>query len=192
MKPIQDLTRKTFGKLTALVRTATKGSSKKSKWSCVCSCGRSAEVFATHLIRGNTTSCGCCFGRPVKKIPAHASWVAMKARCLNPNHPAYHRYGGRGIEICDLWSGFECFYADMGDRPEGMSLDRINTDGNYEPNNCRWATPSEQSNNMSTNRRINFEGELLTVAEVSKKTGEKYQVVYSRTIRKEIRNAFKA
>jgi hypothetical protein len=128
----------------------------------------------------------------VKTIPAHASWDAMRTRCTNENHPAYHRYGGRGVSICQRWNEFEHFYADMGDRPEGMTLERIDTDGNYEPGNCRWATPREQSNNTSTNRMVEYEGVLMTVAEVAQKTGEKYHIVYSRLARKDVRNASKA
>src|SRR5206468_1663320 len=80
--------------------------------------------------------------------PTYRSWYAMKARCTNSNHTSYHHYGGRGITVCERWlNSFEAFLTDMGDRPEGTSLDRIDVNGNYEPSNCKWSTPSEQANN---------------------------------------------
>lgn len=95
----------------------------------------------------------------------YKTWTNMKQRCLNPNSSAYKDYGGRGIKVCDRWLSFENFLDDMGDRPEGMSIDRKGNNGNYEPNNCRWATPKKQNNNRRDNVRIKFYGMDLTLPE---------------------------
>jgi hypothetical protein len=86
--------------------------------------------------------------------PTYRSWMAMKSRCLNPNRRDYDRYGGRGITVCDDWLGFENFLADMGIRPEGMTLDRIDPNGDYEPSNVRWATAKQQGRNQRRNKRV--------------------------------------
>lgn len=88
----------------------------------------------------------------MSRTPIYESWKAMRKRCLNPNAPKYRLYGGRGITICERWDYFENFREDMGERPIGLSLDRIDNDGNYEPGNCRWATQKEQQNNRSNNK----------------------------------------
>ena len=97
----------------------------------------------------------------------------MAKRCNNPKDKRYKNYGGRGIKVCDRWHKFENFYADMGDKPMGMSIDRINNNGNYAPENCRWATPFEQANNTVKNRKIIFKGKTLTVAQWSRELGIK-------------------
>jgi|SRR3990172_6898932 len=84
-----------------------------------------------------------------KRSPTYFSWSAMKQRCLNPKHTAYYRYGGRGISVCDKWLKFDDFLKDMGERPEGFSLDRINNNGNYEPSNCSWSSRKSQSQNRN-------------------------------------------
>ncbi len=91
------------------------------------------------------------------RTPTYGSWFNMKQRCLNLNNPAYHNYGGRGIKVCERWVKFENFLEDMGERPEGMTIDRIDNDGNYEPSNCKWSTRKEQSNN----RKLNLTKEVI-------------------------------
>lgn len=130
-------------------------------WICTCDCGKQTEALRGNLINGNVSSCGCFgnetrktnglktfrHGHSIIKSTTYTTWEAMRQRCNNPNNDWYHRYGGRGIKICQRWDSFEMFLSDMGERPEGKTLDRINPDGNYEPSNCQWATPLEQSNN---------------------------------------------
>lgn len=104
--------------------------------------------------------------------PTYVSWAAMRARCTQPSHPKFALYGGRGISVCDRWQTFENFLADMGERPEGTTLDRHpNRDGNYEPGNCRWATDSEQNSHRSNNHLLTLEGVTLTVAAWARRVG---------------------
>lgn len=101
--------------------------------------GRIVSVASSH---------GQANQRDGTRTSVYTRWADMKQRCLNPNNHAYENYGGRGITVCDRWVTFENFYADMGDPPPGLSLDRFDNDGNYEPGNCRWATPEEQIANQ--------------------------------------------
>ena len=119
---------------------------------CVCDCGVISNVFLKNLRSGGSTSCGCHrltaqTKHGMYKTKTYHSWRAMLTRCNNNHHVRYDRYGGRGIAVCDEWLEFENFYRDMGERPEGKTLDRINNDANYSPRNCRWATPKEQAQN---------------------------------------------
>lgn len=104
----------------------------------------------------------------------------MRQRCLNPRSRNYEFWGGRGIRICDRWGRFENFLADMGEMPAGMSLDRIDVNGNYSPENCRWATHTEQMNNRRNNRMIEFQGERLSLAEWARRVGVKYHTLMAR------------
>lgn len=115
-----------------------------------------------------------------KNTPTFNSWLAIKARCENPKSDRYSRYGGRGITICERWKSFENFLADMGECPDGMTIERINKDGNYEPTNCRWANITEQANNRSNNRLIEYNGKTQTVAEWARELGISYAQLQSR------------
>lgn len=116
---------------------------------CRCDCGQETTVPTGPLRNGHTRSCGC-LAKPhgLHGSRTYLSWRSMIQRCSTPNTNGYENYGGRGITVCDRWrSSFAAFVADMGERPEGMTLDRVNVNGNYEPSNCRWATPAEQARN---------------------------------------------
>lgn len=104
----------------------------------------------------------------------------MRTRCLNPNSDGYADYGARGITVCSRWDSFEAFVADMGERPDGTTIDRIHNDRGYEPDNCRWATSSDQENNKRSNAIIDHDGQRLTVAQWAARTGISYQTLRKR------------
>lgn len=113
--------------------------------------------------------------------PTYRSWDSMKQRCLNKKSKDYPQYGGKGIKICQGWiDSFEQFLSDMGTRPEGTSIDRINGSGNYEPGNCRWATYSEQNRNLKSNVILEISGEKKTIAEWAQSTNIPYATIYAR------------
>ena len=159
-----DLTGLKFAKLTVLKRSE-KRRSTGTLWDCLCDCGNHTVVDSLKLRTGHTKTCGCGkyfgLGRSThgmsNKTRTYRTWKEMRNRCRNPNATQYKWYGGRGIKICDRWSNFELFLEDMGERPEGRTLDRIDSDGNYCKANCKWSTAKEQA---KTNRGTFKAGEI--------------------------------
>lgn len=146
-----------FGKLT-VIEFSHKNINSRPYWLCRCDCGQSKIIEQYNFTSGHTQSCGCLQREVTIKrntihgmtnIPEHKTWCSMITRCTNSKQNRWYLYGGRGIIVCERWTkSFEAFYEDMGPKPSPKhSIDRINVDGNYEPNNCRWATAKEQANN---------------------------------------------
>ena len=167
MKPGQ-LSGQKFGRLTILHREANSRHGK-TRWLCRCDCGTQKIVLAATLLRGESRSCGCLLKRGAVKhgmsgTPTYRIWKAMRVRCHNPRQASYPRYGGRGITVCQRWNDFANFLADMGERPPGCSIDRINNDGNYEPGNCRWASPQTQADNSRRPTMLTFDGKTMSLS----------------------------
>lgn len=155
-----DLIGRVFGRLNVTHRSSNT-SDGKTTWHCQCSCGNNCIVVGANLLKGLTSSCGCYRSEQLLKRsfkhghakrknnnPTYKSWCSMLSRCRNRNYHKYKRYGALGVFVCERWLVYENFFEDMGQRPVGTTLDRIDPRGNYEPDNCRWATPIEQAYNQ--------------------------------------------
>lgn len=190
-----------FGRLLVESRYVGETRHRAAHWNCTCDWGGVAVHRSDVLLSGGAQSCGCLASevraetarevgyqnkthgqasRGRGESALYITWAGMKARCLNPSSTNYPRYGGRGIAVCERWMTFENFAADMGTRPPGHSLDRINPNGNYEPGNCRWATPTEQNRNRRDNRILSYHGEMLTLSELCERAGMPSRTVSTR------------
>ena len=145
---------------------------RNTLWEVKCCCGKVFSATASNLRKGNTKSCGCSRGKhKMTNTPEYIAWEAIIQRCDNPKNPGYKNYGGRGIKVCDRWRSFENFYADVGPRPKGFSLDRTNNEGDYSPENCRWVLNKLQHRNKRSNVFITIKGETRCITEWAEISG---------------------
>ena len=172
MPKFLDLSGRRIGRWYIVAR-APNGPNKQTKWTCRCECGTIRSVAAGNLVSGMTGSCGCRKVRHGRDgDPMVALWGAMIQRCSNPNHSAFSYYGGRGITVCEEWrASFATFISDMGVRPHGMTLERIDNNGPYCKANCKWATYSEQASNRRSTRFIEHDGKRLSVSQWAQLVG---------------------
>lgn len=173
-----DLLGRRFGRWTVIAD----GEAQYS-WLCRCDCGNEKTVSAAHLTRGASSSCGCLraerlsrisrrHGHAAAKSPEWRSWHCMRSRCEQPGDASFQNYGARGIKVCSRWRTFESFLADMGPKPTpAHTIERLDSTRDYEPGNCRWATPKEQARNRNTNVWIEHGGERLILADWARRLG---------------------
>lgn len=185
-KPINDLQGFKFGSLIVLKLGRSKGNG--AWWICQCNCGKQKEIRASDMVQGKTNSCGCEHKERIAKAnithgktntKTYSMWLAMRNRCNRINQD----YSARGITYDKRWDSFENFYLDMGEAPEGMSLDRIDVNGNYEKSNCRWATREQQANNTRANVFVEWQGKKQTIAQWSKELNMNYDKLRSRIVK---------
>jgi len=180
---------KTFGRL--LVIKQVESCPQGTRWLCECQCGKQSTVVGKYLTSGNTKSCGCLsldVTRQVKTTHGHTAghgvtttynaWILMLGRCYNPNGPQFHDYGGRGITVCERWRySYTNFLRDMGERPTGLLLDRIDNNQGYSPDNCRWTDRTTQNRNRRNTKFAELNGERKPLAEWAEILGEKYMAL---------------
>ena len=183
-KTFVDLTGKTFARLTVVSYAGKKGTS--SAWNCVCDCGELRSITISNLRSGRAKSCGC-FARSRAKThgkartPAHRAWLSMRDRCRRVKAPAFVDYGGRGITICEEWDTFQGFFQDMGDPPKGLTLERVDVNGNYNKQNCRWANRTDQARNRRNSKFIVINGQQVHAKDAATILGVQYQTLMARS-----------
>lgn len=185
---------KVFGRYSVIEKDTSQEGVRRNKWVCRCLCGTVKSVRKESLVSGKTVSCGCyCIDRVKEANTTHGNykgsykkplgwaWNGMMGRCYDEKYHSFHRYGGRGITVCDRWKVYENFEADVGKRPSpSHTLDRIDVNGNYEPSNCRWATKKEQANNTVNVLFIEYGGTVLPLSIWADKLGMNRGTLYSR------------
>lgn len=189
-----DLTGNRYFRLMAL-RLSYKTSPKSTYWECICDCGNIVHVHIGNLRSGQVKSCGCLLKETstkrghdsathgMSKTVEFRTWIAMIDRCRNPNTPCYKNYGGRGISVCERWSndfGFENFLEDMGRKPKGMTLERTDNNKGYSPDNCEWASTGKQAGNKRNTLKIEVNGEVKTLKELSELYNINYSTLWTR------------
>ncbi len=182
---------KEFGRLTVIKRIddyVAPSGGKHKKYLCKCSCGKEVQVLKEHLTSGRQMSCGCL--KKMNGNPTHRQihtrlyriWGNMVSRCTDKNNPRYDDYGMRGIFVCEEWRKFENFYdwAYKNGYDDTLTIDRINNDDGYYPENCRWVSRNVQANNKRNNHIVEYHGKKLTLAELSREIGIPYSVLHHR------------
>lgn len=177
-----------FGRLK-VINDAGSSRSRQSMWLCECSCGNTLTVRGCDLVNGTTKSCGC-LRKEVASLyntthgytgsPTYHVWEAMLRRCRNADSPDYSGYGGRGIFVCERWYKFENFLEDMGEKPDGLSIERTDNNSGYSLDNCVWASMTTQARNRRSTRNLTYRGETLCVAAWADRLGLKRDVLYVR------------
>jgi hypothetical protein len=172
-----------FGHLVVVRQADNYGTQRQ--WLCKCECGNETVVRTGHLTSGSVKSCGCRQGsgrfvHGKATSSEYSIWQGIKSRCLNPKHPEYKNYGGRGIEVCTRWLLFANFYEDMGPRPPGLEVDRRDNDKGYSLDNCRWATRKEQCNNTRNVHAITLGGRTQSLTAWCEELGLKPATVHYR------------
>lgn len=177
MTKAKNITGQTFGKLTVLEQIAPTAEHKRTRVRCRCKCGGETTIAHWCVLSGHTTSCGCAAGllfkrsHGMRRTPTYNSWCHMKGRCQRETHPDFKHYGERGITVCERWQSFEGFLADMGEAPEGYSIERKDVNGNYEPGNCEWLPATEQPRNTRRTRYAVLNGERMIFSDVARALG---------------------
>lgn len=187
MRPALQLFGQRFGRLVVTGRV--KNRKGYTVWACMCDCGTATETLGVSLASGNTLSCGCLLSEvrktasvthAARRTKAYASWAHMRQRCGNKRDKDYPRYGGRGITVCERWEDFVLFLEDMGQPPTNHTLDRVDNDGPYSPENCRWASRVTQRRNNSANIIVTIRGESMPLADACARYRVKHQTAYTR------------
>ena len=171
-----------FAKLLVICKANKNDRGEAHSW-CLCDCGKLKVIKNYNLKIHKITSCRCSMNKTHghSKSKTYKSYQSMKLRCYDITNISYKYYGARGIIVCDRWlESFENFLHDMGERPEGTSLDKINNDGNYEPSNCRWATIQEQNSNKSNNKHLTYNNETLSYVEWAKRVNGSKEIINKR------------
>ena len=190
-KPLADIKGQVFGRLTVLERESFVNG--KTRWLCSCECGKHVSVIGQHLRNGRTKSCGCLRSdRASETVHKHGGYVGRKPtrtmriwknmiqRTCNPNCPMYARYGGAGIGVCESWQTFAGFLSDMGQAPDSLTLERVDNSKGYGPDNCKWATYTEQNRNKTNSKKLTLNGRTQVAAAWAAELGLTDSQIYKR------------